>query len=125
MSWRDEAPCKGHTEDHFPSSEDPSSLKVRRAKRHCARCPFRRQCLEAVFTPGDRYVVGQLSGERFVFATPQGRTDYPGIWAGTTTAERRAVAHLPIPERIAVLEAWFRSQTRGRFAVATEEEMTG
>lgn len=64
IDWRHRAACKGaDPETFFPlPGHSPAA-----AKRVCADCPVRVQCLEYALGTGFRY----------------------GVWAGTTEAERR------------------------------------
>lgn len=104
--WMHDAPCrKGRngagtrSDDFFPApNEAPNSLRERRARRVCVSCPKRRLCLEEAFK--SKHSVDN------------------GIWGGTSPRERKAVQHLPPPERYEALELWLRAHTRGPFAVA-------
>jgi len=71
-SWRDIAACSGDRGALFypPLRSERRSVKAARevrAKRVCATCPVRTDCLEQALTFGERY----------------------GIWGGLTDAERR------------------------------------
>lgn len=72
-----------HGERQSGQRNAETSLKEDQALRVCAGCPVRRPCL--------------------LF----GITDEFGIYGGTTAAERRAVNHLPIPERARALDELF------------------
>jgi hypothetical protein len=110
--WFGEAPCE--SDDHFPTrGEDASAIRVRRAVRQClTRCPFRERCLERAYETFPHPVTDEL-----VDASEE------GIWGGTTPQERKAVAHLPMSDRLAILQAWVRTKTTGAFAPASESEI--
>jgi hypothetical protein len=68
-------------------TKEYSERRLREARRCCALCPVRRDCLTEALT-----------------------TNPEGIWGGTTSEERRAVRNLPMPERVATLEAQVESR---------------
>ena len=63
VAWREHAACTGHAEYFF---NDAKKTNVREAKKICAGCPVKQQCLEHGLTH-DEY----------------------GIWGGLTATERR------------------------------------
>ena len=107
--WREQAACASRTVPplryFFPDTSKglaPGSKKIRRARRVCAKCPVRQQCLEFVVDEGIRLT---------------------GIWAGTTDEQREATASLPRDERLAELERMaFEASTTGPWRVASDEE---
>ena len=67
--WQAEAACRSADPDlFFPvSTADPAEKQIARAKRICAGCAVRPQCLEFALTHDQMY----------------------GIWGGTTPQDRR------------------------------------
>jgi WhiB family transcriptional regulator, redox-sensing transcriptional regulator len=75
--WRDHAACRYHDPElFFPiSTTGAAAPQVEAAKRVCAGCPVRLQCL------------------RWSLDTGQDA----GIWGGTTDEERRLLRRVPAP----------------------------
>jgi WhiB family redox-sensing transcriptional regulator len=65
LAWREHAACMGHAEYFF---NDAKKTNVRQAKKICADCPVRLECLEHGMTH-DEY----------------------GVWGGLTANERRVL----------------------------------
>jgi hypothetical protein len=120
--WHRRAACKDYPLALFhpesSGSRDESTTKEDRAKRICARCGVRPECVaEALAGEGPR-----------PSATHEYERRLPaGIWGGATAVERWAkdVAHIdacdgarrchgcrPIPQRVEMLEVMFRSQAQ-------------
>ena len=60
--WRDEAQCAGSNPDLWvPDSEPAGDPNVQAAKRVCARCPVRAECLEDAVQHGDSGIRGGLT----------------------------------------------------------------
>jgi hypothetical protein len=119
-SWmrRDDLPCQKMPEWWEPEGWTDSAVKVRRARRGCAGCPVRAECLEWALTARFTYVLGDLAVHHHRVA------DSRAILAGTTPAERRAVAHLPLLEQIDQLnDRLYHHVVRGPFATMKEEEV--
>lgn len=75
-AWREEAACAGMDPAlFFPAGEraEPSLRDIQAAKRVCASCPVRQECLD------------------FALATSQP----DGLWGGLTTRERRRLRRTP------------------------------
>lgn len=124
-SWTLAAPCNGKDEDfETVRGESPNALRVRRAKRVClTECAFRRQCLEACFEQQSWSVLRESNHDEMELVAFHTDSSSDGIWGGTTPDERRAVAHLPLPERIEVLLLWSRAAATGRLAPALPSEI--
>jgi WhiB family redox-sensing transcriptional regulator len=104
--WRSRAACASPMVPplawFFPDTTNqlPGVRDLRRARRTCARCPVRPECRHTALH------------ERL-----------QGIWAGDTDADRRAVAHLPVPAAEARLEASFRAAAlQGPWRVVSASE---
>ena len=78
MPWMEQASCaQTHEPDTwFPLPSDTGG-RVQTAKRICARCPVRTDCLEYAMTGADRSWPGQ---------------DGEGVWGGLTAPERAVLA---------------------------------
>jgi hypothetical protein len=121
-SWmqRDDLPCQRVPSWFEPEGWRDSSLKVRRARRECATCPARPECLLWALTETFDVVVprydqesGHLAVDRLEHHVRESRS----ILAGTTPQERKAVAHLPLQEQVRTLSERFRFHvTEGPFA---------
>jgi hypothetical protein len=72
---------RGGTPKEYPQR------RLREARRCCALCPVRRDCLTEALS-----------------------TNAEGVWGGTTSEERRATRGLSLPERIQALEAGLESR---------------
>jgi len=127
IDWASQAPCAGRLDEFFPSKTELSSLRVRRARRVClTECPFRRECLQECFRPVEQYVIvrpDEVGYDRLGIKPGHRDSSDHGLWGGTTPQQRRAVSHLPIPERIELLLAWVQSDTLGPWAPATKREV--
>lgn len=118
--WTEEAPCRDRLDEFFPSHPDePGSQIVDDARRLClTRCSFARECLERCYDPLSRFTIltgaaGRQPGpdRQTIARTVDASAD--GIWGGTVPRERRAVRHLPVDQRIAVLLLWVQTDPLG------------
>jgi WhiB family redox-sensing transcriptional regulator len=83
MNWRDEAAClKENPELFFPiGTTGPAVGQVERAKRVCAGCPVRQDCLQWALSAG---------------------VDH-GVWGGLDDLERRALKRRAARTRLRTL----------------------
>jgi WhiB family redox-sensing transcriptional regulator len=74
--WMRDAVCRGYKDVFFPEGKGQHLRhRTERAKRFCAVCPVRRECLElALAKEGNA-----AAGARY------------GVWGGCTPAERRRI----------------------------------
>ena len=89
-----------------------------RAKRICARCEVRRECLTEALT-NEQATTSIVRNVRL--PKPSERALPVGIWGGQNAEERHAkdLEHLPIPERVDLLEARFHEMSP-RWLTASE-----
>ncbi|HLE80221.1 MAG TPA: WhiB family transcriptional regulator [Dehalococcoidia bacterium] len=129
--WYERAACKGRRSSLF-FAEQGSRKKARLAaeriaKRICARCPVRKDCL-----------ISALSNEKIPMPLDDTRTLYYdtwGIWGGTNRRERDATRHLKrckdrfcrgcrsMRERVRLLESGFQRQVKAWFLLAEGEKV--
>lgn len=71
MDWRHQAACLDEDPElFFPiGNTGPALLQVEEAKKVCARCPVRQECLDWALSAGQDY----------------------GVWGGMSEDERRAL----------------------------------
>lgn len=93
VSWRERAACKGMDPDLF-HPERGATVAVQKAKRVCAGCPVRSECLDEALENGE--VLGVLGGlserQRRWLRSPTRhgvRADCVGCGNGFVTAEGR------------------------------------
>jgi hypothetical protein len=115
---RDDLPCQQVPEWWEPEGWADSAVKVRRARRGCATCPVRPDCLKWALTSTYTLVLPDWSVHNHPVR------DSRSVLAGTTPTERRAVAHLPLDEQLEILSAQFvHHVTQGPFASLRESEV--
>lgn len=115
--WVDEALCyqTKHPDDWFPdegsrAGTPQGALAHRAAKRVCARCPVRRECLRVALTSESK---------------TDARRGLTGIWGGLSGEERwkPATMDLPLEERLDLLEFNFQAQIPKLLSNAEMKEM--
>ena len=146
-TWHKRAACAGYPLSLFfpergSNHSDVPTIQEDRAKRICARCPVRRECLNeslAIESPQNTIARSAANAERSTgFAgRPIERALPVGIFGGHTPAERwfPKVTHLddcerpkhrrgcrPIPERVELLEVRLKEKSH-RFLLASERVM--
>jgi hypothetical protein len=113
--WRQLAACADAPDANIffyePFSRDRNNAAsgspvLLEALLYCASCPVRASCLRESFVTWKVSVRSE---------TPNTITS-EGIWGGSTRAERDAVSHLPVDERIQVLETGLRERLPERIA---------
>jgi len=125
------APCQGQEVLFFTQTD---SRALRKARRIClTRCAHRGECLRLCYEPRPKWLVLQdrrtaqdhdrLGVDGFERESARQGPSSFGIWAGTSEADRKAVAHLSVPERIEVLLAWVASDVVGPSAPAKPHEV--
>ena len=80
MNWYDRAACQSEDPElFFPiGTTGPAQLQVLEAKRICARCPVRTECLRSAIVMGMDH----------------------GVWGGMSEGERRALRRRTARQRI-------------------------
>jgi hypothetical protein len=141
LGWSDRAACNDlPTSMFYPDRgsrhwEPPPDEK--RAKRVCARCPVRTECLTYALTiESEALVIGSgIKGTHQATITIKPRAW--GIWAGHTSKERTllGIRHTddcdqkghgwcrPIPEQVELLEERFRSRAHITRILMPDEEV--
>jgi Transcription factor WhiB len=94
--WHDQAACRESDVEFLVADKElgerwPGSPSLVLPMLVCLQCRVRRECLAEALRP-----MPMPSDREPIFAS--------GIWGATTTAERRLVRHLPVPEAVDTLE---------------------
>ena len=109
-AWHALAACRDTATDLFISEpggrkNDPASKlpTVGRAQRVCSRCPVRRPCLRSALVTEKSLAYG--------------------VWGGVSARDRNATRHLPLQERLDMLEQRFLEQAP-KWLLPNEEIVT-
>jgi WhiB family transcriptional regulator, redox-sensing transcriptional regulator len=137
VSWAERAACRDIPVGEFFKEAggrrgQGMPLDEKRAKRICALCPVRRECL------GYALAVERIPN---ILPLPDGTetrfmVESAGIWGGTTQAERRELRHypncsnrkrcagcIPVKDIVDALDISFRVQVRGAGLIGPGEEI--
>ena len=120
--WMDRAGCRPWQHDlFFPEAGSrrggqASRTAEHRAKRICARCPVRRECLNYAITFVDVQGMWDERNDRYY------KPNAVGIYGGLSARERRSpvLRSLPVDVRLDLLEDIFKASAES-FLLPTEE----
>jgi hypothetical protein len=140
MTWAERAACMNlPTSMFYPESgsrREPSPDEAR-AKRVCARCPVRKECLDYALTNESKSVFIRTGMVGTHQADISIKSRAWGIWGGHTAAERRHIevrhtddcdrqghsACRPIHKQVQLLEELFASRAHTRRILMPDEEV--